>query len=273
MMGGGVATPVKLPDSDSQLTYSICTFVTDQRMYRVMLDSFSSHGFTADNSEFLYFDNSAGNGVDAFQGINFFLTRARGQFVIVCHQDIELEDGENILFRRLMELNHLAPHWALAGNAGGIKLGRLSVRISDTSYGDNFSSRDFPRQVYSLDENFLILKAEARLATSRHLTGFHFYGTDLCLTADFLGYTSHSIDFLVRHHGGEALKSTLDNRASRARGGFDHTRRRLIESATSRFRPRWIQTTCTRLFLSASPLLNIVLNWKVSLSLAKKFGK
>jgi len=242
-------------------------------MYRAMVDSFSSRGFTADNSEFLYFDNTDGNGVDAFQGINLFLTRARGRFVIVCHQDIELVDGERVLFRKLMELNQLASNWALAGNAGGYKLGRVSVRISDSSYGENFSSEDFPRQVYSLDENFLVLNSEARLATSRHLTGFHFYGTDLCLTADFLGHTSYTIDFLVRHRGGEALKSTLDNRASRAGGGFEYSRSCLIASSTSRFRPRWIQTTCTRLFLSASPLLNIVLNWKVSLSLAKKFGR
>lgn len=265
--------PVKLLDEAGEFTFSVCTFVTDRNIYRTMLDSFSSHEFTVDNSEFLYFDNTAGNDMDAFRGINLFLRRARGRFVILCHQDIELVDGEQALSQRLVELHHRDPHWALAGNAGGYKLGGLSVRISDTSYGDNFSSRDFPRRVHSLDENFLVLKAEARLATSRHLTGFHFYGADLCLTADFLGHRSYVIDFLLRHRGGEALKSTSNKNVSRARGGFDYNRRQLIASAASRFRPRWIQTTCARVFLSSSPLLNRFLNWRVSLSVAKRFRR
>lgn len=273
MIGDSVIAPIRLPDKMGQVKYSVCTFVTDVTIYRVMVDSFSSNGFTAENSEFLYYDNTAGNSVEAFQGINLFLRRAEGRFVIICHQDISLLDGEQVLSQRLMELDHQDPFWAVAGNAGGYRLGGLSVRISDKSYGDNFSSEDFPRQVYSLDENFLVLNAEVRVATSRHLSGFHFYGTDLCLTADFLGHSCYVIDFHLRHCGGEALKSTSDRRASKLKGGFEHTRRQLIASATSRFRSRWIQTTCVRVFMSSFPLLNKVLNWRLFLSLAKKLGR
>ncbi len=101
-----------------------------------MVESFVSRGFTPDDCEYFYIDNSRighrppthavpgpaeSNRFDAFRGYNLFLSEARGEFIVLCHQDILLlEDGRAELEQRLCELTAHDPEWALCGNAGGV---------------------------------------------------------------------------------------------------------------------------------------------------------
>ncbi|MGO9293947.1 MAG: hypothetical protein ACLP52_08720, partial [Streptosporangiaceae bacterium] len=111
--------------------FSICTLVTRCSEYAEMVHSFVSHGFTPVDCEFLYLDNSKSNSFDAFRGYNLFLSEARGDFIVLCHQDILLlEDGRAELQHRLDELTAHDPEWALCGNAGGVAFTRLAKRIS-----------------------------------------------------------------------------------------------------------------------------------------------
>ena len=98
----------------------------------------------------------------------------------------------------MSELSALDPNWGLAGNAGGVAPGELAIRIADP-HGSDQNTHSFPVPVCSLDENFIVLRADARLAFSADLDGFHFYGTDICLLADVHGYRSYVIDFHLRH--------------------------------------------------------------------------
>ena len=237
--------------------YTIATLVSNREQYLDMVASFVTGGFGAEgldtdgllatDCEYLYLDNSGGNALSAYHGLNRLLDEAEGSTIILCHQDVRLlEDGRAELDARLSELERNHPEWALAGNAGGTGPGRLALRISDP-HGQDLNVGQFPEQVHSLDENFIVVRRSARLSLSRDLDGFHFYGTDLCLQAELAGWTAHVIDFHLRHLSA-GFKSP----------DFYICERRLREKYARAFRSRWLQTTCALVPISASPMLNML---------------
>src|SRR5690349_1603575 len=91
---------------DDRIRYSVCTLVTRPGEYAELVDSFRSGGFKEPECEFLYLDNSRGNSFDAYTGNNVFLHVARGEFIILCHQDVHLlDDGRPRLDALLDELS------------------------------------------------------------------------------------------------------------------------------------------------------------------------
>ena len=223
--------------------YSIGTLVTDLDQYGDCVRSFQAAGFGDDDCEFLYIDNTGENAHSAFDGLNRILNQAGGEFVILCHQDVVIDfDRRRDLDRCLSELEVLDKSWAVVGNAGGMKAGELAIRITDP-HGDGQNSHEFPQRVFSLDENFIVLRRSARLAFSADLAGFHFYGADICLIADVLGYRCYVIDFHLRHlSGGNKSPS------------FYASRTALAEKYARAFRPRLVQTSCALVYLTGSPV-------------------
>ena len=220
-------------EKDEFFFFSIGTLVTNRADYDEMLASFEAKGFSNLNCEFIYIDNSESNKFDAFSGLNRIIHNAKGKYIILCHQDIRLHDDDFYsLVDRLSELNIYDPHWALAGNAGGSTEGAKSTRITDP-HGE-FRNGPFPARVFSLDENFIIIRCERRVSFSHDLRGFHFYGTDICLNADILGYSAYVINFHLLHLSG----GNLDKDFFEAKKAFELKWSRAIRSRT-------IQTTCT----------------------------
>lgn len=241
--------------------YSICTFVTSRASYAQMLASYRQRGFVTPRCEFLYIDNTAGNTCDAFQGGNALLAAARGRYVIVCHQDVVLiEHGLVHLDRCIDEVSRVDPCWAVLGNAGGVRLGQNAIRITD-AFG-TFDTGTYPTRVVSLDENFLLLKNEAGLRFSSDLSGFHFYGTDICQVASFHGYRAYVIDFHLHHLSGTLFTKPLEAE-----------RQRLIRKYQDALRPRYLQTTCAQVYLSGSRLRNRLWNSKHGRSIYRRLYK
>jgi hypothetical protein len=237
------ATEIGAKRPNNPVRFSICTLVTSRAEYAEMLTSFRAGGFAEPSSEFLFIDNSIRNAFTAYDGLNRLLEAARGEFIVLCHQDLRLiEDGAERLSSLLARLNARDPSWAVAGNAGGTGAGRLAMRISDP-HGDDRRIGDLPERVMSLDENFLVLKRSARIGFSRDLSGFHFYGADICLAADILGYSAYVIDFHLRH--------LSDGRISPA---FYAARAAFRAKWSRALRPRWMQTTCGLIRLSGNRL-------------------
>src|SRR5262245_29431293 len=231
------------------IDYSICTIVTKHAEYMEMVDSFERAGFREPDCEYLCLDNTKQNLFDAYAGNNLFLNVARGEFVILCHQDVLLmNDGRAKLDAIVAILSRLDPKWMVCGNAGCEHLGRLAIRITDP-HGKDQRVGVLPAKVLSLDENFNVVRRGANLSLSHDVEGFHLYGADLCLIADVLGGNSYVIDFHLHHTGA----GTTDESC------FE-IRERLIQKYRRAFRSRWMPTTCTSLFVSGTPLLGGLLS-------------
>ncbi len=225
--------------SSSRPTYSIATLVTDWDQHTAMRQSFEAAGFTIDDCQYHFVDNTGQQQTSAYSGLNQLLNDADGRFIILCHQDVRLEfDDRAKLDSCLEELEQRDPNWALAGNAGATKPGNLTIRITDP-HGDDQRRGHFPARVMSLDENFIVIKRQARLSFSRNLDGFHLYGADICLVADVLGYTAYVIDFHL-HHLSPGRKSA----------DFFQSRAAFSKKWSHALRPRILQTTCTLIRLS-----------------------
>jgi len=223
--------------------YTIGTLVTSKAQYDAMRASFAAGGFDDACCEYLIIDNTGPHQIDAFQGLNAILNAARAPFVILCHQDVRLiSDNRATLDTRLADLTQRDPAWALAGNAGGVAPGRLAVRITDP-HGPDQHAGDLPERVTSLDENFIVVRRDARVRFSNDLSGFHLYGADICLHASLLGNTAYVIDFHLQH----LSPGKKDQSFTAAEKAF-------IDKWSGALEARWLQTTCTLVHLTDSPL-------------------
>jgi len=253
------AKPIKAGEEFKYL-FSVCTLVTRDDEYNEMLDSFTKAGFTEDICEYLYIDNIRDNTFEAYKGINRFLQRALGKYIIICHQDILLDyDRAEDLIKRIDEVDRADPNWAVLGNAGGINLKYLSLYVVQGSVPMLYETV-FPLRTMTLDENFLVVKNAANLSLSNDLSGFHLYGTDICLLADIAGYNSYVIQFKLLHKSlGNPDKS------------FTELESRLVKKYTRAMRPRFFRTPFARLYISGSRLKTWISNSGAILFFARKY--
>lgn len=209
------------PITDHEITFSVCSLVRDPARYQVLLDTFEAHGFSEENSEFLAADNRQENQFDGYDWQRHLRPLCRGKYLIFCHEDISLiEHGFDDLVARLEALDAHDPTWLLAGVAGGVwrpgnhTKRQTAMRISDR-FGENRHIGELPARVESLDECFIIMRRERPALNSYDLSGFHFYGADICLQAELLGGASYVIDFHL-YHAGEGAGGPPYRRCRRA---------------------------------------------------------
>lgn len=243
--------------------FSICTLVTRKEEYQEMLASFASKGFDAEKCEFLHIDNSSHCEFEAYEGLNTFLQKAQGKYVILCHQDILLHDNDKQdLLNIIKQIDQKDPNWAILANAGGINLKWIATHITEGATGVVRTEPDAPLRVRTVDENFIVVKKSANLALSRDLSGFHFYGTDLCLVAEVLGYSAYAIPFNLIH------KSNGKTDAS-----FFALNKQLKQKYRHAFRGRFMTTTFSRFYLSGNRFFFFLYNTAPILFLVRQYYK
>ena len=225
--------------------YSICTIVNNWQEYDEMKHSFISKGFVSE-TEYLVIDNTGQNNLDAYKAIRRFLKDATGKYIIIVHQDVRCIDDIEKLSHTLKELEHLDPLWSVCGNAGGNGYKNFIFNLENN--GKVKKTAGLPARVTSLDENLLIIKNDCQLTVSADIESFHFYGTVLCIISDFLGYHCYVIDFMVAHLSAGNLKH------------MDEYKPTFIGTYGRKFRDRFIQTTCTKFYLSDSASKNRLYN-------------
>lgn len=235
-------------------SFSICSIITSDEEYQEMKQSFETCGFTGD-CEYIIADNTRENNFDAYQAINRFIREAKGQYLLIVHQDVRCIDHRSILEKCLLQLEEKDTKWAVCGNAGGIGYHQLVHYLNNA--GKITTCDNLPARVSSLDENLLIIKQSAHLMVSPDLKGFHLYGTDICIIADFMGYTSYVIPFMVKHLSLGNLRD-LDRNV----GIF-------LEHYGKKLRSRYVETTCTKFYLGNSPERNRFYNSSLSFFFVK----
>ena len=180
------------PQPPGRIQFSICTLVNNDKKYRASLADWYRHGFRGADCEFLFCDNRKGNLYDGFQSSRLFLDSARGKYVVLTHLDSRPRVTKTALLQILEDLEKLDPRWAIVGNAGvqqaTLRFVTLGLVMPNYFYRKNEQNLI---QVEALDENLLIIKAEARLSLSHDLEGFHLYGLDLSDVARRLGRTCY----------------------------------------------------------------------------------
>lgn len=234
----GVKFVSKLESHKLRVAYTFCTLVTDHHLYNDFLVSAKNAAF-GDDCEFLKVDNTGATQTDAYSGLNSMIERSHGDILILCHQDILFEfDDRKIFEARLSDLEIHDPHWGICGVAGRSKKGIPVTRMSD-KFGDDQCVGEFPSEVVCLDECILITKRSSGIRLSRDVSGFHLYGTDICMVAEFLGYKAYVIDFHLKHLGSANM------------GPDYYEAYRAFETKWSfALRDRYIRTTAAPVFLS-----------------------
>jgi hypothetical protein len=227
----------------------IFTFVTDRDGYSQMLHSFERAGFTSERASFTELTGTGGPGeTEPYSAITKLASELTEPWFILCHQDLRLDQGDGIddLIGAVRDLEERDDRWAVAGNAGGTRALRVVRSLTDPHGGP--TDAPFPARVHSLDENFLVIRTGTGLRCSPQLSGFHLYGTDLCLNALEQGRQPYVIDFRVRH----LSRGTRDAQYVTARD-------RLLAHWSSRFVACYVRTTIEVLFLSRLGLLRSLL--------------
>lgn len=107
-----------------------------------------------------------------------------------------------------------------------------------------------------------MVRGSANLGLSRDLSGYHFYGADLSIIGDIQGHTTYVVDFHLLHKG-----------AGNCDGDFYAAWEQLIGKYQRAFRPRYIATTCSTMFLSGSKTMKYLLNWGKFIGLAAAIGR
>jgi len=225
--------------------FSLCTIVNDMEEYHVMKESFESRGFTGD-CEYLVADNCGGNRFDAYTAINLFIQQSKGEYLIVVHQDVRCIDSRQQLMKCLQQLTAIDNKWAVCGNAGcmGYHEDLMHINID----GKIVTSRNLPGRVTSLDENLLIINKHTGVTLSGDLTGFHLYGTDICIVAAVRGYHCYVIPFMVKHLSFGNLKDLKKH---------IHL---FVNAYGKKLESRFIATTCTKFYISNSVFKTKLLN-------------
>ncbi len=179
------------------------TLLTKDDQYARMRSSLAEMGFDETNSVFTVLDNREGNAHEPYSAIGKAVREAETPYIVFCHQDLVFQKGPEELLHALRDLDERDPAWAVAGNAGGTS-GCETVFCVDDHSG-HLDKGPRPSRVLTLDENFLIVRRDSGIACSPEISGFHLYGTDLCLNAYRQGRSAYVIEYRLTH-----LSSTLD---------------------------------------------------------------
>jgi hypothetical protein len=204
------------------------------------------------DTDVLILENSQ-NEWDSYSAIRYFIKRAKGEMIVLMHDDIEFQNlSVSQLLHRINEIT-CSDSTAIIFGVAGISyskqmwMGHLFNLNGEQSWG--FSEEG---KASSLDECFLVINRKSRISVSDELAGFHFYGTDLCLNAMKSGHSCYVIDYPIVHKSDGNINEN-----------FFEARDRFEEYLKHQGFNRYIRTTCT-VFYAGTNLIKEC--WALALS-------
>lgn len=137
----------------------------------------------------------------AAEAYNDALLRARNELVVFIHQDVFLpESWERDLYRSLQYLSRIDTEWGVLGCWGVNEHGQGFGHLYTTGEGVIGDASLCPAPVQTLDELLLVIRRSSLLAFSKELPDFHFYGTDICMSAASRGLKSYAVSAFCIHN-------------------------------------------------------------------------
>jgi glycosyltransferase involved in cell wall biosynthesis len=132
---------------------------------------------------------------------NNAIDKATNDFVIFVHQDVYLpESWLSDLQIALGFMDQIDPAWGVLGCWGITERGQARGFLYTTDQGVIGDSFKEPVPVQTLDEVVLVLRRSSGLRFDMGLQGWHFYGTDICMTAASQGMKSYAISAFCVHN-------------------------------------------------------------------------
>jgi len=190
-----------------------------------------------------------GNPYSAAQALNIGIEKARANIVVLCHQDVLFYNNWiDLLFNRINEIEIKNKNWGVIGTAGitpkDETLGIVYNIKGKLQWNSTKGKTVYPVQV--VDEHCMVIRKDSGLKfDEKTFNGFHFYGSDLCLTALSKNMQNYGILCPLVHDSASGSMSSgrrefmrfLNALANKWRGKFNH-----IRTPTSVIRKRSIET-------------------------------
>lgn len=136
---------------------------------------------------------------NACKGLNEGITKANHNIILLCHQDVAFPDNWiTNLYNQISLINDEC--WGVLGTAGYTERWHLTGNIKS---GDKYiRSGILPCIAMTLDEHCLIIKKDSGLRFDETIDddcSFHWYGTDICLSAYQQGMNCYVINNFLHH--------------------------------------------------------------------------
>ncbi len=179
-------------------TIHFTVIANDSLHVQHLIDSAVSAGFT--ESQFTILWNSNLNEHEPYSVIGKILSETYCDFEIVCHQDIRFISGFGK--RQLLgTLENIPDRTSVCGIAGSLLSGQWKSNVLD---GIQWPEGDVTfteciGNVSHVDECFICFVTKNKTSVSNGLSGFHCYGTDVCLNALQRQYKTVLLPFRIKH--------------------------------------------------------------------------
>jgi len=115
---------------------------------------------------------------------NDAIDRAKTDLIVFAHQDVYFPDDWLANLEHSLQLLKLSdPDWGVLGCAGANNRGLFAAHLYSVGLGMVGAPFERPVPIDTLDEFVLILRKSSGLRFDPTLPHFHFYGTDICMSA------------------------------------------------------------------------------------------
>lgn len=139
---------------------------------------------------------------------NSAIDQAVNDVIVFVHQDVYFP-GRWLagLAESIRKLEEQGIQWGILGSFGNrLDLQNGIGRVYTTGRGLHGIAIDAPEPVTTLDEIVLVIRKSSGLRFDVNLPHYHLYGTDICLTADSLGYSNFVVPGFCVHNTDEIVR-------------------------------------------------------------------
>lgn len=229
---------------------SFVTCVNNLTQYRNYIIGSLFNNNTSVNYEVIPIMNF-GNPHSAASALNLGIDQAKSDIIVLCHQDVLFyENWVDMLFERIKQIEDrpTVKRWGVLGTAGITKrdctAGVVHSIKGKLQWQATKRAKVYP--VQTVDEHCMIIRKGSKLRfDEKNFDGFHFYGSDLALSALDRGMENYGILCPLAHDsssgslisGKREFMRLLNNLARKWRPKFTY-----IRTPTSVVRKRSVRT-------------------------------